>query len=841
LVISLLLVATRDLPWILVVPALAGAALVGVLLLTFVFPAIGRQIFTANGYFVQSRLYSTIAEAQRTDLGVFVFSVGFMTFFLALVGLGFVVAAVVRRWERPHVFILGWGLVSIYMAFAASRFVYNATPVFAILAGWTVARLVKWMDLRTARRNFESLKRDSVTRATRSTLSSKVVVGVLFLVLTLIIPNLWFSVDAGIPGEFRAQARENHPGQRDLITNRTGAFGQGFLGQNWIRVYDWLSDQDAVGFDGQAQSCAERPAHSAWWDYGFWEVALGCHPTVSDNFQNGYQLTGRHLAAQGEKEGLEWWVIRVLEGDKKSNDPRGSFTPQVAQALDETQAGLADQMLPLLTPSRYDEAWEVFRNTTDNLEDLVDLYERIQEASGFRISYFLVDDRMMPFDDPNTPDIEAGSIFYAPVFLANKNPDDFVQTVYRAGGGTYRVNAYETQDDGDVVQVRPSQITAGGREFIVSGNQLFRLTPDGERIDYAFGGGQQGQGLSIEAVQLQYKDPFYETMFYKAFAGTRPQFGNLPSTAAGYQPGEGLAHMRLVRQAGDPFGVKLLKYYPGAIVTGTLADDGGAPMGGIEVVAVDDMGIRHHSVEADADGSFRVIAPFGLPDRNGTLQPTRIQAVDGGAVLAEAEVLISEAAAYRKETFEFTADLTVTTGNLTGFAFLDQDRDGEYNETVDQVADGAAVSLEGGPSVSVGADGRFEFTKIQPGSKRVNISGVAGYDALSQTVAVSSGETTDRDFGLTAARIVVNGTIGPDAPPNYQVNVTAVQPDVDRGEDASATADATGNFTVRLFPGQYTARVETDNDTYEATFTLELGQGSFDLRPQDWTVTARES
>ena len=39
-------------------------------------------------------------------------------------------------------------------------------------------------------------------------------------------------------------------------------------------------------------------------------------------------------------------------------------------------------------------------------------------------------ERKLPYDNPQTQGIEAGSILYAPIFLANKNPDDFVQTTY---------------------------------------------------------------------------------------------------------------------------------------------------------------------------------------------------------------------------------------------------------------------------------------------------------------------------------------------------------------------------------------------------------------------------
>jgi len=54
--------------------------------------------------------------------------------------------------------------------------------------------------------------------------------------------------------------------------------------------------------------------------------------------------------------------------------------------------------------------------------DAIKLLMNVEDNTGKKIRYFAADVRMLAYDNPQSPSIEQSSIFYAPVFLADKNP-----------------------------------------------------------------------------------------------------------------------------------------------------------------------------------------------------------------------------------------------------------------------------------------------------------------------------------------------------------------------------------------------------------------------------------
>ncbi|MBI2078046.1 MAG: glycosyltransferase family 39 protein [Euryarchaeota archaeon] len=847
-ILSLALVPTRDLPAILVLPGILGIALVGVAAMYFLAPDILNQLVSANGYFNQSKLYSTIAEAQRTELGVFVFSIGFMTFFFALIGFVLATMRYFRVRERAMLFLVGWGLLSIYMGFAATRFVFNAAPIFAVLGGWVTVRILDWMNLKERLKNFQSLRQDSLFKATRSTLGAKQIFGGLFLLLTLVVPNLWFSVDAGIPSEARLNFRQNHPGARDLIDNRTGAFGQGFLDPDWMIVYGWLAGKDLVDDQGNPIAEEDRPAHMAWWDYGFWEVALAKHPTVADNFQNGHQLAGRYIGSQSEKEGFDWMSVRILEGDWYGRLPRGLSQP-IRDYLARTDPAWPDQIDPIANANHYDEVYAILQTKLTTLEASEEFYYGLSQVSGKLIGYFLVDNRMLPYDDPQTPDIDAGSILYAPIFLANKNPDDFVQTVYVSGQTEYSVKAYTTNAEGTVVQLDPIQVVDNtGRCYFVSGGLLFRATTDCKRIDYEF---NNGEGLPVSAIQLRLKDAYYRTMFYKGFVGgDKPPFGDYPREAFPANPsegngtaGKGLRHWRLVNGTNA---VKLLQYYRGASVSGTVSLEGGGSLAGFTVEAADPFGIPHDSVTIGSDGRYTIVAPFNYPEEGGIVLRVR----QGDSIIAEQRVQVSLAQAMRRVDPNVTVDFSITPATLDGFVYYDRNGDGEYTATVDQPLEGASVDVDG-RNVTSGADGTFHATGVFPGSKNVQAT-KTGYSAGSASVQLPPGGAGSVNISMKAAPITVSGALkGQDgnALVSFEVAFLAKNPASDYTVNATAFTDADGNFTSNLAPGgDYTVTVNgttvENNKTVrykgQTTISVAFGSGPMTIPQEQFALVRTE-
>ena len=73
-VLGVFIVPTRDIPWLLVIPTLGLFLLASYFVLRWGFPDTADLLFTGGGYFVKSKLYSTIAEAQAPDISRVVFT-----------------------------------------------------------------------------------------------------------------------------------------------------------------------------------------------------------------------------------------------------------------------------------------------------------------------------------------------------------------------------------------------------------------------------------------------------------------------------------------------------------------------------------------------------------------------------------------------------------------------------------------------------------------------------------------------------------------------------------------------------------------------------------------------
>ena len=631
-----ILVPTRDLPSILVFPALALAGILGLVLMLVVFPGVGQTVFTGLGYFEQTKLYTTIAEAQRSELGRVAASFGFFTFLIAFGGLW---QAIRKSWKgnAAHTLMVSWALVALFMAFAASRFVMNAAPVFAILAGAMMPMFISWLRLGEVRKRFRQQHGQNQAKAAMRSLNGRAVMGGLLVFFFFILPNAWIGVDAALPCEV--------DDCQDPDTKRLGAFGIDF----GVKQNGWLGAMNHLATLDQDQALEERPAFMGWWDYGHWATDIGKHPTVADPFQNHYNIAGRFLAAESEQAGMAWLTILILNSDYH-RDGRMAYTPEVEQVLRD-----ADPALLEIGPMRgYDAEFEVFRSAVNLTGDEVfGLYDDVSDASGKTVGYFAVDRRMYPFDAERAP-----GIFYAPAFLANKDPDDFLAYRYTGSGLTLNVQQYGVDSDGDSYRLSEPRIEdQSGRAYDVfpEGNG-YRAVPEGQPIN------APNAGTAVQ-FSLQPTQRFFDSMYARAFGHAQN----------GFTPGDGLSHWRVIHQA-EQQAVELLEYYRGVTVSGTVTDDGGGAMGGVQVTFVDGFGAAHHEVTTDGSGFFTVLAPFS---QDGDLE-LQVRSADG-TVLAN-----STAYQFTREQASFghtvnDARISVERGGLEGIVYLDNNGDGAFD------------------------------------------------------------------------------------------------------------------------------------------------------------------
>jgi asparagine N-glycosylation enzyme membrane subunit Stt3 len=629
LIIGLAFIPTRDLPWIMVIPTFLITMAVVMTILSQIQPTTVDALFTGGGYFIKSKLYSTIAEAQAPDTSRLAVSYGPVTFYLTLIGLVLAAIQIPKHWKMDFFLIIVWCALAIYMAMSAVRFMFNATPVFAILSGWITWRIVEYLDptLRAFKKieirfvylyigiltffvftlgywwlyleqsnylffqiilgfglfgifvaiftgwimlkynmivgiliyisyimiwiwySFDALINQTFGTheilwdkfpwelfafglaiiamvfvpmiifiyyrysISGSKIDLKHVAIALFFVFLVFTPNLIFAIDASIPYEKKS---EYDPAGKTL-----GSFGHSFPSDYWQSGMDWLSQQDTEFVEG------DRPAFISWWDYGFWALYLGEHPTVADNFQAGYQLAGSFIASTNETQAIALFAVRIMEGDFE-NKPKFEFSPEVEKIiikyLDDPESDEHpnyDRIVYLYKIERKDKSEkqalikevESHPNKYGKLTDIkiknakyaavrqmlisigkekvVDLLGELETVTGNCIRYFAVDTRLFPFSAQNT------GIFYAPIKLADKDIADYIKYYAlvdvrdnrEAKWRSYSDRPVPTEEIEDEIDLRDIVETHGG------------------------------QNVRIKDYVIQYTDDFYNSMFYKCYIG----------------------------------------------------------------------------------------------------------------------------------------------------------------------------------------------------------------------------------------------------------------------------------------------------------------------------------
>jgi|GEM_PF-2490762 len=759
---------TRKLPWILTFGILAVA---GVLLF-----ALGPDIFQsiAAQYFVDNKLYATIAEAQAPQFSRLVMAGGIATFFLSWVGIAFAVWHVIEKWTRSFVFILVWAAFSIYMTTQAARFIFTAAPAYALTSGWVLALIFDKADFEYIARRFRS-HRGSTIRGVKEGVKIKHVLVSLAIVFLLLMPNTLYAFDAGIPFEEKGRYEEQiydtlpealRPAEYDEARgyHYMGAFGYSLDKPTdyWQDGWRWLREQDTD------RPPEERPAFLSWWDYGFEAMNKGEHPTVADNFQHAYRFAGNVLLSQNESEMLGLLIGRQIQ---LPYDEEGGFEGDVRDILiehlgEEKTEKLEDiydnpgsyRQEVLSNPDRYhpraddidnrNTKWAMVMGTLsyESVETLSSLYRDVSLNSGYkrlenRMGYLAVDSRMFPTSARDT------GIFHAPAFLSD----------HRVEGD----REMRTPVDFYTIEL----VDAEGRRY----ESIDDVPPDAQIVDQ----------------EINFKPMFYDSMLYNVFAGYAGQHIGEEEVIPGIQdrelqpmPGWGLTHFKMgyrtayfnpyprdevqnhtdawraisfeeareyqedenvtVDMSAESYmrqGVVFLRYYDGAIMEGQVRTEEGEPIPNAKVTVLDETGVPHHTSRTDDEGRYRAILPAGeitvtvtAGGEEGTDSQQRMLKQEEIS-LDQTQVEISHEQAMRKEIdstgdgrwdYLLEEDFEVSSGGVSGRVFLDRDGTGEFDEQNDTLVEEGEVIIENKQNdinytVEIEKEGIYQLDKIVPG------------------------------------------------------------------------------------------------------------------------------
>jgi dolichyl-diphosphooligosaccharide--protein glycosyltransferase len=672
-------------PWILVFPvliAVAGGAIVGADIFAH---SLFIRLISGDGYFIKTRVYDTIAEAQGitlSTLGQYIAGFGVAPFFLGLAGILIIIYRSFKAKSDQMLYLLVFSLVSIYMSFAAVRFNITAAPAYAILGGALVAYLIKVVrfdDLKNRKKSAFATFRSSVKGSIKWTHAAFAVI----IVLILIIPAGLSLVSAAVP-ENSASSVGNQFSQAlptFLRTNNTSSL----LGQTGYAVenssqplalsFKWLANQDAQ------LPITDKPAYLSWWDYGFQELYQGKHPTVADDFQQGIPQAGQALLSQNESQIVGDLIAIYLSANFQAN--HNNFSSQVKSILVSTIGEKEYRLLleanknpngfksdVLSNPTVYGKYISgisssntyyafVKGNLSFNfpMSVLNNLESSLSKATGYNIGYIQIDHNLFP-SSPTSP-----GIFYAPSYLTDTPsyvtpggsivPTDYYNIEAITSNGSYLLNdlpssavpiTYDFLYNSSFYNTSIYRFTIGYPPSAVGQSDIIPGLTSSTQNDTPM------PAWNMSNFELVYSLSLYNP--HKNYQNYPGDFKYIPlQTAYKYQQ-EGKGFEDLIPPATDFLSGAdpIVEYFPGAIIQGKVTTSSGAPVPGVRVTVFDQYGIPHQTVVTNASGDYSVI---GLPGNDTVYFSTgslNSHYLVGSNVITSKTVNISDTQAERQTT-----------------------------------------------------------------------------------------------------------------------------------------------------------------------------------------------
>jgi dolichyl-diphosphooligosaccharide--protein glycosyltransferase len=257
------LASRRTQLFVLTVVTAATAALVSVLSYFNIisnpagkFSAVVNPLLRGTAPIIQS-----VAEQQPATWGSFFYEFG-PIILLAMFGFIFIL----QRARNDDIFLVLWGVTSVYFSATFVRLTLLLAPAFCILAGIGSVELGKpAVDIIREAVIYPRRKTRVIARVGR-----EFGVAIFLILLIVIMPSFWRAVQASYqPATIVTSSIPTIP-----------AAGSELKYQDWLEALDWMRENTPQG-----------SVVFAWWDYGYWITALGDRRTLADNgTQNSTQI-----------------------------------------------------------------------------------------------------------------------------------------------------------------------------------------------------------------------------------------------------------------------------------------------------------------------------------------------------------------------------------------------------------------------------------------------------------------------------------------------------------------------------------------------------------------------
>jgi dolichyl-diphosphooligosaccharide--protein glycosyltransferase len=246
-------------------------------------PDLAATVFTGYGFFTQSGVLQTIAEAQPLfggSSGVQLNTVASyfqILLFVAFVGLAVLGYRVYKKRDEAALLLLVWSVFAFAITVVQTRFTFLLSANVAILSGFVIV----WIMDTLVGKAYSALFNVHDVGALRHLFGREIkytqLAGVFIVVLILLLPSISVTT---------AYAKSTPE-----ITS------------DWYESLEWMkvNTPPTSNYNVSSDQIPEYGVLS-WWDYGNWIIWFGHRPAVANNFQTGVSDGAQFFTSQNESD-----------------------------------------------------------------------------------------------------------------------------------------------------------------------------------------------------------------------------------------------------------------------------------------------------------------------------------------------------------------------------------------------------------------------------------------------------------------------------------------------------------------------------------------------------------
>lgn len=263
--------------------AICALLVVGVLGFYLLRPDLATTVFTGYGFFTQSGVLQTIAEAQPLFGGQGSFqlitaaSYFQVLLFVAFVGLAVLGYRMYKKQDEAALLLFVWSVFAVVITVVQTRFTFLLSANVAILSAFVIV----WALDALVSKGYGTLLGVQDAGALRDLFGHEIkytqLIGVFFVVLVLLLPSV----------------------------NVTTAYAKNVqqISSDWYDSLQWMkaNTPPTSNFNVSSDQSPEYGVLS-WWDYGNWIIYLGHRPAVANNFQTGVSDAAQFFTSQNESD-----------------------------------------------------------------------------------------------------------------------------------------------------------------------------------------------------------------------------------------------------------------------------------------------------------------------------------------------------------------------------------------------------------------------------------------------------------------------------------------------------------------------------------------------------------